>query len=357
MRRLALLLLEVKCVRKSSAAAVLLFFSAVISLLKIDPCGADQYWISFAREGPPPSSTNFPPIGPECLMKIDGNGNILVRPHIVIPNTKFFVSANGASAISHGQSGKLNFYTFSRKEDQCGSNSIYRAVIDARTLALDKFQKTGICTGDVENIQTTQREEKNFLSIDSLVNYEAHEVDSNGSLTGGKWVLAPSDQNGRGFGVSADGKVFFNTQTVSPPTGANKTKLIAQHLDSDGRPRGKPVLIEYRRGFSAAMDISNVLPNNRRFAIFSTVDNALNLDVIDGQTMQKIGRSIKLPKAFPVFQNAAIDPNGHFVVYFGFLKFPPSPLIYQSLDATGHPSGEPKVLAINIHGGIDILKD
>lgn len=149
------------------------------------------------------------------------------------------------------------------------------------------------------------------------------------------------------------------------------SRLLVRRLNSQGLPQTDPVLIDkivgFHSGISAA-DLTDRLPGKRAFVLYVRARGGageapigrLFLQVIDSTTCEKVGLPFQLPTQADVrgFQPIAIDPAGRFVLFVdGF------DLVYWALDATGHLSGDRKVLVgphltkFGAFGGLNTLRD
>lgn len=134
---------------------------------------------------------------------------------------------------------------------------------------------------------------------------------------------------------------------------------MLQPLKKDGRPNGKSVISVEGKSINP-MDISNPLPGGKRYLLYTNEgtpgEAPLLLQVLDAKTLGRIGDPIRIVQMGSTYQGVVIDPSGRFLLYHKAML--DDSLVYQALDATGHPSGQPKVISEgNFQLGLDILKD
>lgn len=333
--------------------------------------GPDNYWVSYegfiTKYGP------HPPGGPKYLIKIDVLGNIVVAPRKVIDNSPTYSSPQGAStAISNKSSSQLNMWVPGRLRIIKGlyQSCLFRAVIDKQTLNVVSFRRTSAVTLDYTQAQVTQKVRDNFLVIaigearPEDDRYEGLRLSPIGALSGQQWRLTSNGTQVRdGYAesaISSDGMVFLFTETISSETGLDVIRLRFQRLGVKGYPIGEVGVVPLRREISL-LDVSNRIADNRRYILYGVRgrfpgDNDLYLQVVNSKTAEKLGSPIRVgnhSNSSP--RGAIIDPSGRFVIYATSVI---GSLVYQALDATGHPSGFPQtVVTSDVEGGLDVLKD
>lgn len=329
----------------------------------------DEYWICFSgsmRENAPP----HPPAGPWHLMKIDALGNVLIPPTVVVRNSsQYTVRPDAGAALADNGMGGLNLWIPTRRGQLTGY--LYRAVIEKRSLKLLSFRQTGIRTVNREHLQVTQSGPAHFLATQTLhVNpersfYVGYALSPDGRLLGGRWLLTPGQAScyDCGMGVNSGGRMFYFAERQEGPS---RHRVMLQPLDESGHPKGSPYEVAKAERLYL-QDVSGIIQSRWRYVLYA-VDapselpgEPLFLSVVDTRTHKTVGDRIRVATgAGTIGQNAAIDPLGRFIVYRP-LRFGQHSsvdwLIFQALDATGHPSGEPKVIATGVNAGIDILKD
>ncbi len=141
------------------------------------------------------------------------------------------------------------------------------------------------------------------------------------------------------------------------------TGLYIQLLTDTGRPDGFQRLVS-EDGDAIGGDISNVLTGGKIYLVYLLWKNGLVgfpyqliLQALDAQTGQKIGEKVILKNARFGYRTVAIDPLGRFVIY-AHQKQKVHFLSFLALDATGRPSGTPKVLLSKVDAyNFYLLKD
>ncbi len=332
----------------------LLFF--LLTLAARISCGAPlEYWISFTSYRQDRSSA-----GPKYLMKIDVFGNVLIPARKVVPELGYASPPYGATALSQTD-GFLLMWMPERREDpqQPTTNAVFRALINKQTLRLVLFRKTKLNVYNKYALQVTQRKQDNFLVLEGLdpdigVRYFGVPLSPTGKILPGRLDLFPNPVTCPcEMGISADGRIFFFRDQIGTKLG----KFVVQRLNHAGDPVQAPAIVA--TGRTAPADISNRVHGNQRFALYFGYPT-LDLQVLDADTLENIGDPVHLAKNTGVGnQTAAIDPHGRFVLYTTATEHPAGSrlLMYQALDALGHPSGQPKIIAHNVQSGLDVLKD
>lgn len=318
----------------------------------------DEFWISFS--GPFPDKIH-PPGGPWTLMKIDALGNVLIPPTVVVRNGGGYTNPGGAgAALFDNGNGTLSLWIPTLAPRAGLLHHVYRAVIDKRSLRLIFLRETGIQTVNRERLGLAQRGPAHFLADegqilkDERVLYVAHQLSATGALDGQHWLLtAPAPPcGGCGMGLAAAGRTFFFTSGRQEP---EQETAMLQPLDDTGHPKNSPYPVARARHLYL-QDVSDQLSASRRYVLYSVlaqrVGQPLFLQVVDTTARMPVGDPIGVGRISDgVGQAAVIDRLGRFVVFCSPYDF----LVFQALDATGHPSGGPRVIANDVYAGVDIL--
>lgn len=321
---------------KTLCLSLLFLFVAVFMLAKSTqaavPNTNDLYWISYGTFNPTDGNAQF-------LMQIDSTGKIVRAPKKV--------SKDFGPTISEAGPNTINLWGFNQ-----------RTIIDKKTLSVVKTVKTGIAYVN----EVTQKAQQNFVTTPYLSNdsrtptLQFFGVSPTGVPNlANTWVISSEGDCSLNYrcpsgAVSSDGKMIFWPLPRFFETGSPGTSI--QLLTNSGRSNGA------KKFFAAAGSgpvfngvVSNVLPSGRVFAVYGQgFPGQLFLQIIDAQTGNSIGDGILLAKGLNN-SSFAIDPLGQFVIYAR------KKVMFQALDATGHPSGAAKPLVSGSLTGIDILKD
>jgi hypothetical protein len=340
-----------------------LFLLLGIAAFFVANATATQYWVSFtSTHDDTPGPT---PGGPKYLLKIDDIGNVIVAATKVVPNGNGFVSPPyGATAIES----RGNFIDMWIPTN--GGNfrhSVFRAVINKRTLELVSLRKLKVKTADAYHLQVTQKKDNNFLVVQESLDpplqitqwYSGFPLGPNGTVSGPSFRLYPE---GAGcittgstcpLGISSDGKILFFINLKSGSAGISEQGFIIQKLNSSGHPLRQPIVIVKS---VIPSDVSNRLVGNLRFALYQAHKNnpALFIQVFKADTLETVGDPIRVAThTYSELQTAAIEPSGHFVIYGTGGN-----LVFQALDALGHPSGQPiNIITGKFGSGLDLVKD
>jgi hypothetical protein len=282
----------------------------------------ELFWVSY-NKNPGPACCSY-------LMQIDSFGNVVKRP----------IQISGGPTISSHRAGKINSW-------RDGS----RDVLDEQTLTVIQTVNTGID----EPILVTQKSNHNFAILEGKQSLSLNfvPVSANGNRTGKSHVVSYNGDISDchlidwvwcepGL-VSADGKLVF--WSIASLLGNGGTYF--QLLDNRGRPQGQQKQVNI-----GALAVSNILENGSAFVIYIGGEG-LTLQAFNPSTAQKSGIPILLAKKGDI-HSVAVDPLARFVLYSYKQPHKRGFLIFQALDATGHPSGKPRVLvkridARNIH--------
>lgn len=344
-------------------AAVFQFAAASTSV-------STRYWIALTRcEG------NNQPCQ-ICLMQIDAQGNITIPVRPVVPVDQ--IGRNyGAIGLAKDSTNRIVLW-IGKGPKTYGSGLLRRAVIDSRSLQLLTIRKTGIRTANQDWLSVSQKHSSaNFVAVPFRLNSDEFVLSAFGlsgqMLTGRNWLLSErricegincNIAGNFGGAVSSDGRLAILV---------SGRELLSQRLDSRGEPFGNPKLVYaapelgHNLILYCGADATAPLPSARRLIAYAyeLVGNDQRPAKVYLQELtlegDRVGDRILLMDG-PFLDslagpNLAIDPSGHFVVAAGGLsRLGNSPLVFQSLDATGHPSGKAKILAQGV-GYIDLLKD
>lgn len=183
------------------------------------------------------------------------------------------------------------------------------------------------------------------LWLSSVPNLWAYGVGRNGLWNGTRWRPVGSWFNDGGS-LASDGRAAV----AAAPLGAGQT-LSFQRLNSSGLPTGSPTVIG-NPSFVQNSDISDALSGGRRFVIYDKHQNpggGIFLQRVDDATGAKLGteKLVAAPWFFPnTTQLFAIDPLGRFLIHVDNScdQWNEDFLAYQALDATGNPSGSPRII-------------
>ena len=332
----------------------------VSSICIAQSAGPERYWISFTQAVP--DNPGAPgPVGPKNLMLIDSIGNVLIPSQKVVPQSVVRTNFHAPTALRRS-GGRLTMWTVNRNE------TIIRVKIDKKSLKVISVQNIGIVVGNSMRLQVSQRDIDNFLVTDLAsqlgVTPTGFHLNDKGAFTGEMTSLFRSefdcfDGFDCGPSVSSDGKMAI--------LGYKENKiatLLLQPLTSSGSPkRGSVVVLSGGKGLRAAsLDITNPMSGSRFLVYVEAKFGAhqtLYLQVVSANTGTLIGSRIQIANGLATAgQSVAIDPLGRFVLYT-VSNFPliGTQLMFQALDATGHPSGNPKQIASKVDSGVDILKE
>lgn len=340
---------------------------------------ADRYWISYQGK-----AVGFQPAGSIYLLQINALGQITTGPIRVVSG---FMFHHGTASTAIELNGRNNLTIWIASEELPSLHGfIYRGLIRKRDHVLLHFTKTPLQTTNARFIQVTQRATENFLMFrgitpigqDNLVGYR---ILPNGLLTGRFFAASPNvlgtdncRVSGCGGSISADGLAVLQLNSLIP----NFKDVIYERLKFHGRHTEVRTLVARVHGVYSSIssaDVTNPLSGSTRFVAFlstlaelhSSDPSKLFLQPVESLTGRAIGDKVLLSTFFfGGGQEIAIDPLGRFVVYILALPLDhPSPpfspdlygLVYQAVDATGHPSGRPKLLTRRAYSGIDMVKD
>jgi hypothetical protein len=367
---------------------VLLSTLGLISLLSLSTWAQSNssqyaYWIGFQKAGPPNGET--------YLMKIDSYGNTIQQKKRVIPSER--VGGQGAAmALGFNNAGNIIIWTAVSTRSDFRKGKIYKAIISRNELTLLFFHITTQETSDAFRLQSTQKQNNNRVSYrkitkdgESLI---GSDVNANGFFNKSQNALSADLSECEEFDpkwcpgtISSDGSAAAYTK---PGKSHVLTDLWYQRLNEQGKKSGKPRLIAtlsnpYPFGFNsgtiASLDISNILAGNKRFVVYAwaprrpndVIGDKLFVEWIEASTGNPIGEPIRINASdfltLGAAQNVAVDPFGKFVVFSVQQRsiFGPPPinnaLVFQALDALGHPSGASKILSENVSSEIDLLID
>lgn len=295
------------------------------------------------------------------LTQINVYGQVILPPRHVAPELRQGFGLD--LCMSFGAPGQLNLWTNGR--------GLARSSLSLRTLETVSFSRVNANKNLIGSsyLVMTHRSENNFMlfhgpdaSVDNIV---ANSLTSTGTLTGKTWTIAPQNESGHyAVGLSSDGGcVVWGGRRI----------IQVQALDNAGNPIHKVVTIYKGKYYesAASVAVTNVLPENRRFVIFSTNDehfscgseNVFSLIVVNAKTGEKIETAFHRTEPTEDCNggpHVAIDAKGRFFLY-GDEKYRRAsfslnyPILFQALDVQGHRSGNPIPIAQQVNGGFDLL--
>jgi hypothetical protein len=311
------------------------------------------FWVSYRAN---PDQVDYPAL---YVLQIDQFGDVTRQPKQVVGGSK--IRLGGGTSIAKKGGDQLNVWTIR------GDQRIIRATVDKRTLSLLALKETPLSTSNLY-IQVTQRKRNNFMTVAESRDgrkevVTAHEISDTGRFTGKRWVIGTPFINDIRTcfdcgGVSSDGGVA-SLVTLTPSLA--RRQITVQPLGSRGMANGDPIIIfsiNPRNRFLSGLDVSRKLDTGERLVAYIAPGNKttkLFLRLIDPKTGELKGDPIEIARGAV---GPAIDPAGHFIL-FNTEKLSPGTvsLVYQALDRTGHPSGQPKIVIRTAATGLDILKE
>ena len=338
------------------------FLSALLCLLlKLSALASgNEYWISYTA---PHGDTEGPtPGGAKYVLKIDSVGNVLIPSTKVLPNILGYVSPfSGATALSQEGRSLILWIPDNRQDPENPPfHPLFRAVFDKLTLRLTSIRKTKLLVHSTTAAQATDKRNNNFLAVvapntNGEVNYVGAPISVEARLEGRIFDITSSSLTCPcEAGISSKGRILLFLDKIGNKPG----RVMLQRLKATGQSIGNPV--EVVRGSVTPDDVSNVVSRNKRFVIYNRdhIHPKLYLQVIDNDSLQGIGPAVFLANQTGFgLQTAVMDPRGRFVVYAQGGPGKTSFVVFQALDSTGHPSGQPKVIGEKVQGGMDILED
>jgi hypothetical protein len=330
------------------------------------PAAVDTYIVGIGNDNETDGGGGLPIF----LMKIDQNGNVVKAPVAAIPDTQL-PPGNGNDertvALAWKANGQLLVWV-----GQDEVNDVWRFSVDPNTFQAGARKRILTQIVDNDHLQATQPGPRFLASDKPEGKYKGLPVNASGNAPGSSFRLIPryEDNEYHDSSIAADGMMAVRIM------GNDDDQVIAQPLRADGIPTGLPKVAAHFDSFD--VDVSNVLPNGRRFIVFTDRNGTCGrfLQVIDGATGARLGSPIELTSepCGESNQSMAIDPLGRFVIFnvsgdeAGCSGSGNDPLFYLAISQdTGHPSGTlkqitPCDLYDNFHGttstgqfGIDIL--
>jgi hypothetical protein len=310
------------------------------------------YWVSY--------TTNEA----SYLLQIDGVGNVVQNPR-KLPTPK------GVKKIALSQNGNQNLNLW------YANNHVVCTVIRKHDLRILKSIQMTITTTNPELLKVTQKDENNFMAVNESTGNDFYYAEfvvktypiGLGSVRIPREISMPYHKASADFScdvcagsISSDGRtVFWYTQedTLEEPV-----RMLISDVHDD-LTFSTPALGAFSNVvgnstsgvISIAAAASNVLPDGRRYIVFLTaLQPTLVLQIIEPDFSQISPINLISKKTTgPV----SIDPEGHFVIFGHRSVGKSGPFIaFQALDATGHPSGSPRVMVNLVKPiGLDILKD
>lgn len=288
---------------------------------------ADEHWVAFSTQGDEPAC---------WLMKIDDSGTPTVQPKIV-------AHALAVPTITRLKTNRIGYFF-----RDTSTFEIFRVLIDESTLSMTTPKKLSI-TSTGFNLQATQHSSPEFIATETGVGVtKGFELNTSGAWDGESWRVNPriAQLDVLESGVSPDGRMawasLYNGDFFFDPDG--ETKFYLQPLRDNGLPQFDPN-VAGAYPFSPQADLTDVLPNGRRFLVFSDLTAIVTrLQRVDGETGAKIGAvNTIINDAGFNFGNNAIQAQGEFVVLSLFdATCGPSganALFLQSLDSAGNATG------------------
>jgi hypothetical protein len=325
------------------------------------PATKDLYWIAFIHNNSLSTQQIF-------MMQTDGVGNIIVSPKPVVPVNAIGRQIGGALAIAKAGSDKIVLW-INKGPKPYGPGFVRKAVVTNPDLRFLGIHKTGAQTSDVGWLSVTQKPAVNLLAVVTR-SKEEHFLSAFGltlqSLNGSHWLLSPPICQDFCEGLFGGGTVSSDGRFALVASGR---KLFLQRLDGAGKPLGDAELLNTMAlarftPYYIGADVTGLLAQGVRFVVFGTHDQdaaRLYLQVVTNLG-KKVGDRIVLlgdRRADASHgSSVAVDPRGRFVLYaVDGTHLGDNVLVFQALDATGHPSGQPRAIAYDVSSGIDILKE
>lgn len=312
------------------------------------------------------------------IVALDEFGNVLKSPRLVLRQQDIKTEYDSATALRSNKDELVLFVVGG------GSPSrIYRATIDKKTLAMLNLVQTQAVSGN-KYLQSTARKENNFLSYGTFTGHSTQRmfrvlgraINEQNQLHNETWFITGTlggDRcffvGGCSFSVSDDGRAAAYVQ----PIGTSDSVLFLQPLDESGRALSERSRIAFLRasaeyGLLKSVDISNIINDHRLVAYIESPEKP-DKKTPDTLYVQKVNLSAR-PIGDRILvrqclflegsQSVAIDPLGRFILYvvhFSAKDFHQN-LLFQALDASGHPSGSPKFIARDtVLSGVNIAVD
>lgn len=329
-----------------TALVILIYFGSLTSLAH----AIDQYWLCYNTfsEG----QLDYPQAGPKFLMKFDILGNVVIPPQVIVRNSSVYISpVGGADTLSQGKNETVEMWSTAKRSKGPDNQTIFKAVIDKKTLKLLSFKQTNILTAGLATpLVVTQKKFNNFIVLERPSNQPDVGLKIVGHDLANKrpnWFLLDCLGGTCDFALSADGRAFFYRKS----SGQN-SDLFLQPLNPAGIPAGDPQKIA--EGIALLGDVSNIVQSNKRYCVYVGIGAGLFLQVVDSKTGAKLGERKKIAN---LASNPIIDPLGRFVIFSsagGSVRF----LKFQALDSLGNSSGNTRtILPDGFGGGLDILRD
>ena len=298
-------------------------------------------WISFA-------GTNSSNVTLPYLMKINASGDILVGPKQIL--TAAQCAGQGCfPALTDGIGGNIVMIV-ARVTTQA---NFARTIVDKSTLHAGNVKNLGVVQAPNTfpgALQVTQFAAPKFMVVKTdTQNSLAFPLTSKGLVAGSSWRVNPRVESGLMFqiGVSPDALMSWgiNLNSSNPPF-----KIYVQPLNSRGRASGDPAVAGSGINLDS-VDITNVLPNTRRFLAYTEEGNftsgkTIKLQVIDGKTGEKVGAPNDIiggPNT-GFIQNIALDPMGRFIVWNEPSSCGGVITRFQALSSNGNTTGGIKTL-------------
>ncbi len=343
-----------------AALIVVSFFAGVIGASNLSI--PDVYWLVFRTE----KFTSYGEFEPIFLMQIDATGRVTKQPQEILPSLR---RVTGRIAIGEIAATKLILWMNGGQNRFSNRYFFYRATIDRRTLSTRDIQKTEQKAFRSRLLSLTHRSDRNLIIVGTDTSLQAVGLNASGGLNGSYWPLSPASlSNSRRY---PDGAISDDGAALLLET---EKELAFQHLNPDGIPVRKPTRIRHNsiRFGNANFDITDPLPNGTRVVAiwrscisYSCYDAAaLTVRSVDAVNGSPFGEPVRLASSRDV-ENPRVElwlePQGHFLIYSrsyfkqGSHRFY-NVLLFQALDATGHPSGLPMPILENA-GVFDVMKD
>jgi hypothetical protein len=314
------------------------------------------YWVAFSDF---PDPNHISPGFAKYMMKIDDAGRLVAGPGKVQGRQILHVGSFGPGiAISRGsQRYLLNMWTVCS-----GVNAgVFKTIVNTNRVRKVRLLSTSLITSDPAMVVATHKPSNNFLGL-QIVNETGHAefigvgLTSQGAISGDRWSLTDGRPacldsfEGCAWGLSSDGRVLFYQILTDGP------KVMLQSLGSRGRPVGRPVSRTIDQ-FPVPLDISNILAGGVRYLLYDVTHeqvSTLFVQKMESKTLRNIDAPIPVAVSNIPGQQAAMSPDGRFLLYWS----PGNGLVFQGLDAIGHPSGAPRYLGFHrFVSGLDIFAE
>jgi len=351
-------------------------------------CFATNYWVSVGSGGyyqkiPVPSSSSV------YLIEMDQFGNVLRGPTEVVSGEQFGKYPSRVTAIANKDQSTLFLWVLSGYgEDALTAQGfpgfpIHRVLVNKNSMTGSAVQ-TIMFPKDAQYLQASQAGPLFLAAQKPYESAKGFFLTANGMYNGASVRLNPRvDEGAHQASVSADGRVCVAVDDDGDDR-IYYQRLATYSSSPPVRPIGAPVVVASRPGTLEALDVTGPLAGGKRFVVYvedepfdqehrgpsdrqEEPDDITYLQVVT-EAGQKLGKPIvvNIPSNRTTDpQSLAIDPDGTFVLLtlngddYGC---PYKDLVvYQALDATGHPTGPLKQITScdTMSGealGIDILK-